>query len=120
MQNFHQVRNPGQAQVILPQNLRLGKHRFRRSAADDSPAAEQVNLVAAKRNQIHIVSRQQQGHPQAFPQLIQQAQNVADSLRVQTGCRLVQNHHFRFHDQHTGNCHPFFLPIGQRMGRFLP
>lgn len=66
------------------------------------------------------MSRQQQGHPQAFPQLIQQAQNVADSLRVQTGCRLVQNHHFRFHDQHTGNCHPFFLPIGQRMGRFLP
>ena len=42
------------------------------------------------------------------------------SLRIQLGGRLVQDHHIRAHDQHTGDRHALHLAAGQIKGIAVP
>ena len=54
-------------------------------------------------------------HGHAFlSQLFHQVQNLADHLRIQRGCGLIEEDHIRVHGKGPDDRHPLFLPAGQR------
>jgi len=51
-----------------------------------------------------------------FRKLLHDVQNVADKLRVKGAGGLIEQHHFRFHGERTGDGHTLLLAAGKLCG----
>ena len=67
----------------------------------------------------HGVADHHNGGVLRLPVSLNIAQHLCPSRGVQAGGGLVQNQHFRFHGNHTGDRHPALLSAGQFKGRGL-
>src|SRR3954452_2400103 len=88
--------------------LRVGQDLFRLADLGDPPVVQEGDPVGDLAGEAHLVGRGQHRHPRLF-QLADRRQHLADQLRVEGACDLVEQQRPRSPDQRPDDRHPLLL-----------
>ena len=97
---------------LCPFGLGMGEEILRISFLGDLAIVEEDDAIGDVPGKGELMGDDDHGH--AVPgKILHDLEDLSDHLGIQGGCRFVEEHDVRIHDQGAGNSHPLLLSAGE-------